>query len=370
MFKIMNSKKKYLVFLVVSFSLVAYSQKLVDSIQVFNYSGRLEHKENNKTILIGSAASIAFNFTGNRCAISLKSIDSYEHHNFVSLELDGKYIGRLKVEKGSTQSYPVVVSNENKELHLTIFKATEASNGGILFEGTSASVTPIKSLNKKKIEFIGNSITCGMGNDTKEIPCGTGEWYDQHNAYWAYGPILSRSINADFLLSSVSGIGMYRNWNDEHENEAIMPDVYENLYLNKENKIPYDFKFQPDLVSICLGTNDLSNGDGKKPRLPFNEKKYISNYINFIKTVYNHSPNTRIILLSSPMISGHKNIIFIKCLKKVIAAFENDKIHKPITLFEYQTMIPNGCGYHPDIEDHKNMAKQLETTFKKLLDEK
>ncbi|MEC4005464.1 GDSL-type esterase/lipase family protein [Flavobacterium sp. SUN052] len=366
----MNSQKKYLVLLLLSFSLVACSQKLVDSIQVYDYSGRLEHKDTNSTLLIGSAASVAFNFSGNKCAISLKSVDSYEHHNFVSLELDGKYIGRLKVEKGATQSYPITISEEKKEHHLTIFKATEASNGGVLFEGTTATLTQIKSIKKKKIEFIGNSITCGMGNDTKEIPCGTGEWYDQHNAYWAYGPILSRSLNADFLLSSVSGIGMYRNWNDEHEKEAIMPDVYENLYLNKDNKTPYDFKFQPDLVSICLGTNDLSDGDGKKPRLPFDQEKYVSNYINFIKMVYNHSPNTRIILLTSPMISGDKNGILVNCLQRVIAAFELDKKHKPITLFQYQPMTPKGCGYHPDIEDHKIMAAQLETTFKKLLDEK
>jgi hypothetical protein len=26
---------------------------------------------------------------------------------------------------------------------------------------------------------------------------------------------------------------MYHNWDDEHKDEAIIPDVYENLYLNK-----------------------------------------------------------------------------------------------------------------------------------------
>jgi len=33
-------------------------------------------------------------------------------------------------------------------------------------------------------------------------------------------------------------------------------------------------------------------------------------------------------------------------------------------------MHPKGCGSHPDIEDHKVMAQQLEAFFKKLLDEK
>ena len=210
----------------------------------------------------------------------------------------------------------------------------------------------------------------GFGNDATTIPCGTGDWFDQHNAYWAYGPILARALNADYVLSSVSGYGMYRNWNDEHKDEPIIPEVYENLYLNKDSSKPYDFKFQPDLVSICLGTNDLSDGDGTKPRLPFNEEKYISNYINFIKTVYKHAPNTRLVLLNSPMVSGERNTTLVNCLKKVIQAFKEDTTHKPIELFEFQPMIPNGCGSHPDIADDKVMANQLIPFFKKLLDEK
>ena len=136
---------------------------------------------------------------------------------------------------------------------------------------------------KKKIEWIGDSITCGFGNDESDLPCGEGQWFDQHNAYLAYGPVLSRKLGVDFLLSSISGNGMYRNWNSENSEETVLPDVYNNLYQNKDNSKPFSTDFQPNLVSICLGTNDLSDGDGKKPRLPFNKEKYISNYINFIK---------------------------------------------------------------------------------------
>lgn len=362
-------EKKILLILLLSVA-IGSAQQLISEIQVYDYSGRMEHLGNNKTILIGSASSISFNFTGNKCEVYLKSVDSYAHHNYVSLVLDGEYIGRLKVEKGETKSYSISITKDLNEHNLTIYKATEASNGGILFDGTTANLVEIKHTKKKKIEFIGNSITCGMGNDTKEIPCEAGEWFDQHNAYWAYGPILSRTLKVDYMLSSVSGIGMYRNWNDEHEYEAIMPDIYKNLYLNKDNSTQYDFKFQPDLVSICLGTNDLSDGDGTKPRLPFNKEKYISKYIDFIKTVYKFSPKTRIVLLNSPMVSGDRNTILIKCLNQVIAAFKKDKKHKKIAIFEYQSMQPKGCGSHPDIEDHKVMAQQLETFFKKLLDEK
>ena len=139
--------------------------------------------------------------------------------------------------------------------------------------------------------------------------------------------------------------------------------------LDKNTAKAFNTDFQPDLVSICLGTNDLSDGDGKKERLPFNQEKYIANYINFVKTIYKRYPNTRIVLQNSPMVSGVKNDIFMTCLEKVKDAFKTDTTHQPITIFEYQPMQPKGCDYHPDIEDHKIMAQQLESTFKKLLNE-
>jgi lysophospholipase L1-like esterase len=367
----MNYKKKYLLFLLIIISFVSTAQKKVETQSLFEYKGRVEKIQDNKVMLIGSASSVSFDFKGNSCTISLQSIDSWEHQNYVSLELDGKYIGRIRIEKGAVQSFPVAVSNGKKTHHLSIYKATEATNGGVLFAGTTAKlIASSATQNKKKIELIGDSITCGYGNDASAIPCGKGDWFDQHNAYWAYGPVLARDLDADFVLSSVSGYGMYRNWNDEHLDEPIIPDVYENLYLNKDKTKPYDFAFQPDLVSICLGTNDLSDGDGKKARLPFNEEKYVSNYIDFIQTVYKHAPNTRIVLLNSPMVSGERNLTLVKCLKKVIQAFENDTTHKPIALFEFQPMSPKGCGYHPDIADDKVMADQLNPFFKKLLDAK
>ena len=53
-----------------------------------------------------------------------------------------------------------------------------------------------------------------------------------------------------------------------------MPQVYENLYLNLDDSKKYDFSIKPDIVNICLGTNDLSYGDGVKPRLLFNREKF------------------------------------------------------------------------------------------------
>ncbi|HEX9973815.1 MAG TPA: acetyl xylan esterase, partial [bacterium] len=178
----------------------------------------------------------------------------YDNHNYISVVIDGNYHGRMKVSKDQSK-YRVAKDLKNTEHTLLVCKATEAQIGYIEFLGISCSeILPFKKERHRKIEFIGNSITCGMGMDTSEIPCGSGTWYDQHNAYLAYGPLVARELNGDWLLSSVSGIGMIRNWNSPG---PTMPEVYQNLYLNTDSTAAWNARaYLPDLISICLGTND------------------------------------------------------------------------------------------------------------------
>jgi len=358
-------QKALLLFIATTLSQNAKLPAEPDPKDVYTTKGRIEIATDKSIVLIGAASSVSFGFQGTKCLINFKAEG---HHGYVVVELDGKYYDREKVQPSGT-TVTVIVPALGKHT-VTVYKATEATTGNITFTGAEGELFKVKEKSKKKIEFIGDSITSGMGNDIKEIPCGTGEWYDQHNAYYSYAPIAARTVNADFILSSVSGIGMYRNWNDEHINEAIMPDVYEKLYLNKDNSKPYFFGFNPDITCIALGTNDFSNGDGKKTRLPFNEYMYIANYVSFIQTIYKHAPNTEIVLLNSPMVTGPNAEIFTKCLSKIKDSVNTQKGHKPVTTFSFNAVTPHGCGSHPEIEDDKLMAAQLAPYLKKLLNEK
>jgi aryl-phospho-beta-D-glucosidase BglC (GH1 family)/lysophospholipase L1-like esterase len=337
-------------------------------LQKFYWHGRVLPSSFNEGELIGPGSSVEFQFTGNSVSFGLKNIPFQGYYNYVSIELDGKYIGRFKVDNNEMKKFTYEISDKNLKVHtIKIVKATEAGMGEIYFDGKGIDAIPFQVKPKKKIEFIGDSITCGFGNDESGLPCGQGQWFDQHNAYFAYGPIVARTLDADYLLSSVSGFGMYRNWNSEKREENILPDVYPYLYLRTSEPQPFGNDYQPDLVSICLGTNDLSDGDGKKERLPFNKSKFISNYIEFIQNIYKKYPDTRLVLLNSPMVSGEKNKLFLECLSSIKDFFRNDKKHQPIEVFEFKEMKPRGCGYHPSKEDDQIMANQLIPFFEKLL---
>ncbi|WP_292009527.1 cellulase family glycosylhydrolase [Chryseobacterium sp.] len=337
-------------------------------LQKFFWNGRVLQSFFNRGKLIGPGSSVEFQFKGSSVSFNLKNIPYQGYYNYVSIELDGKYLGRFKVDNNEFKKFTYQVTDPSKTIHiLKLYKATEAGMGEVEFDGSGINASPSQLASSKKIEFIGDSITCGFGNDESGLPCGQGQWFDQHNAYFAYGPVLSRMLGTDFLLSSVSGYGMYRNWNSERQEETILPDVYDYLYLRTSQPEKFGDEYQPDLVSICLGTNDLSDGDGKKKRLPFNKVKFVENYIKFIQNVYRKYPNTRIVLLNSPMVSGEKNTQFVEYLQAVKDAFKNDRKHAPIEIFEFKEIKPTGCGHHPSIKDDQKMADELYPFFKKLL---
>ncbi|MDR2824000.1 MAG: GDSL-type esterase/lipase family protein [Prevotellaceae bacterium] len=331
--------------------------------------GRTETLSNGNIVLIGAASMAEFSFSKKETfEIELKSLNA--NYAYVSIELDGNYAGRKRINTANTL-LTFTFADVDSEHHLKIYKATEATTGDvevIVPRNWQFTRNDAANFTGKKIEFIGNSITSGMGNDL-ETPCDKNvEWFDQHNAYFSYATQLANALGVDFQLSSVSGIGVYRNWNDEHEHEPIMPDVYENLYLNSNKSKPYSFSFKPDVISICLGTNDLSLGDGRKTRLPFNAEKFKEHYIKFVEMLYTHNPQVQIVLLNSPMVTGEKRKTLDKCLDDVKAAFTKDKVHKAIQVFHFSDkIIPHGCGHHPDIKDDTQMKDELLPFFKNLL---
>lgn len=334
----------------------------------FVWSGRTERTFYHSGKLSGPGSAVEFDFMGETITLKLANNAYQGNHNYVAVELDSQYLGRFKIDNNEFRDFTFTASDKSKRIHtIKIVKATESAMGAVFVDASGVHALPREPVSKKKIEFIGNSITCGFGNDITGIPCGKAQWYDQHNAYLAYGPVVSRKLNTDYLLSSVSGYGIYRNWNAEKPEESTLPDVYDHLYLRTDQPAPFSNDYQPDLVSICLGTNDLSDGDGKKQRLPFSKEKFIENYVRFVERIWQKYPKTTIVLLNSPMVGGEKNKLFVECLQNIRDYFKNDRPHQPIHIFLFPQMKPTGCDYHPSAEEHQKMAELLYPFYQRLL---
>ncbi len=315
--------------------------------------------------MISSAMHVGFSFEGDACQI-FAAIPPTMGHNYLQYELDGVYQKRIKVVGQSTAPISLTAPTGGKHT-VWLYKATEAHTGPVFIQKiTGNHVVALQERKAPLIEFIGNSITCGAAADPSEVPCGSGQYHDQHNAYMAYGPRVARALGANFVLSSVSGIGVYRNWNSDG---PAMPEVYERVDFQAKNPQRWNFAaFTPEVVSIALGTNDLSKGDGKKERLPFDSARYVNNYINFVQLVKAKYPKARIALLSSPMISGKNRETLQNCLTAVKSSIDaGNPADKPVAVYFFRPMQASGCSGHPNVEDHAILARELQPFFDKLV---
>lgn len=320
----------------------------------------------DKLELISSAVHFGFSFEGDGCDV-FASLPAGMDHNYLQYELDGVYQKKIRISKN--ESHPIHFAASASGRHsIWIYKATEATTGPVFIERiTGKNLRSLPVPNAPLIEFIGNSITCGADADTSEMPCGRGAYHDYHNAYYAYGPRVARQLGVNYILSSVSGIGIYRTWNHE---EPSMPQVYDRTDFQVGSTRNWDFsKYTPKIVSIALGTNDLSNGDGKTPRTPFDSARFVNNYTSFVQFVKSKYPSAQIVFLNSPMVGGERNVLLENCLKTI--KMKIDSSHpsdRPVALFFFKPMQPGGCSYHPSVQDHAILADELFPFLRGLLD--
>lgn len=360
-------KLKMLIFLIVSIFLVKKGHANIDTLLAAQLKpiGRSLINGSKKLEMISSAVHFGYKFRGESCTIYASLKEEWEH-NYIQYEIDGKYQKRIRINGNS--KVPIVIRTGGPGEHIVwIYKATEAHTGPIIIEKIIAEKISAVSAGKAPIiEFIGNSITCGAASDPSEYPCGSGEYQDQHNAYMAYGPRVSRRLAVNYIMSSVSGIGIYRTWNSEGPS---MPQVYEKIDFKNDTELKWDFKkYSPKIVSIALGTNDLSTGDGKAPRKPFVADTFVVKYVEFIKCIKSRYPSAKIALLSSPMVKGAQRKLLEASLLRIKQRI--DSIYPKsdhISMFFFPEMEPHGCSGHPSVEDHIILAEQLYPFYRKLL---
>ncbi|MEO5944914.1 MAG: SGNH/GDSL hydrolase family protein [Ferruginibacter sp.] len=317
---------------------------------LFQYNGRIDFSNPERPTMWASATAINFSFKGKECKAIITDEKLYgTSHNYVDIIVDGKYKHiQLKDKKNE------IVIGENlsdKIYHVTIYKSSEAIIGYIQFEGIYCNKL-IKSQAEptRKIEFFGDSITSGMGDDTTNMGCHKGQWYDNTNAYKTYGAITARALDAQYYLTSVSGIGLMHSCCDM---DVIMPQVYDKISL-RENKIPWDFsKYQPDVVSVCLSQNDGLQDSAK----------FCSAYVKFLGELRMHYPGAVIFCLSSPMADAALFAQTKKYLPSVLNAIGDKNIHS----FFFTGQFTAGCDSHPSGSQHAEIAKQLTAYIKAVM---
>lgn len=322
---------------------------------LIRYVGRFDDTRAEGPRAAWSASTMSFTVSGGSVAVTLRD----NGKNLWQVVIDGQPAGVLALESGE-KSYPVATDLPAGAHHIELVKRTEASLGQTQLLGLTiadnAKLLPT-SARARRIEVIGDSISCGFGNEAAsqhEKFSGPTE-----NAWIAYGAVAARVVNADYVCIAWSGKKL---WPDN-----TIVELYDRVLPYSEKPV-WDFTRQiPDVVIVNLGTNDFGKANP-------DEAGWIAAYLDFIRLIRTRYPKAPIYCAVSPMMGDFKSerkprTTIIGYLEKVVAQ-ANVAGGPPVSLIEFETQkIENGIGaaWHPSAKTHAIMGAQFADALKRDL---
>jgi lysophospholipase L1-like esterase len=338
-------------FIAISFQCSAQTVVKADDPHI-QYTGRIAMTDSSAE-LSWTANSIKINFSGTAVSAILKDERSDNNYDVI---IDGKVANIIHPEV-TKKSY-ILTSGLPKGKHsLELFKRTEWAMGKTWFYqfefAKGDKVLPPPPAKKRKIEFFGNSITCGYADiDTTGRDRGTSPYED---GYISYAAITARHFDAAFYNTSKSGIGITISWFP-----LIMPEMYDRLDATDPNS-KWDFsKYTPDVVVINLFQNDswivkMPSNEQFKARFgttPPTEDFIVNAYRDFVKNVRIKYPKAHIICILGSMDATRASSPWPGYIDKAVATL-NDK-----NILTHFIPYKNTDG-HPNAKEQQAMADDL-----------
>lgn len=352
----------FVLFIFSGCSTIAFNQGrndtgIIDADHSFiQYIGRFDHSNPKKVLFDWPGVYISAVFEGTSCSIRLK-----DALNEYSVIIDNRAPRLLKAD--SAKSLFVVASGLDASVPHTIIiqKRTEAflgraEFGGFILDKECKLLAPEKRT-ERRIEFIGNSITCGYGVEGDSASCRFSA--ETENACISYAAMTARELNADYSLVAYSGRGVVRNYGDSNKvSVEPMPELYDRVcFADPVTKWNFT-QWIPQAVVINLGTNDFSTQ-------PFPDKEVFQQaYRKLINRVRRHYPGVTIFCICGPMI-GEPCWSYIK---EVVEQEQKGKRDKDIFFVGIDrnnfSDTDWGCDYHPNIFGMQKIANVLVSALK------
>ena len=338
---------------------LGFSQSVLAQTPVFissnnhkiQYEGRIGRTADSAADLSWPGSSVLIRFEGTEIKALLKDETGKNTFNVI---IDQKNISKLELD--TAKKYYTLASSLPKGIHtIELFKRTESRWGSAFFYGFSiaGNAKLFQPLEKKlKMEFFGNSITCGYAIEDSTGDSGDAKF---ENNYLSYASLTARHFNAANHNTAVSGIGIMVSWFS-----FIMPGVWDKLNTGNRN-IYWNFSsYQPDIVVINLFQND--SWIVTQPNNPEFKRVFgttapdsvfiINSYKKFVNGIRKKYPHAKIICALGAMDITRKNSPWPGYVKQAVAEMDDKK------MFTYFFPQCNSTG-HPRIKHQQEMADQL-----------
>lgn len=209
------------------------------------------------------------------------------------------------------------------------------------------------ALPERRILCIGDSITSGEKVDLiPPVEPGFHTW----NAQRSYGWMLAQDYDSQVHLVSYGGRGLTRDWQGRTET-ATAPQFFERALPDHEDSSWDHASYHPDLVTICLGTNDFSQG------IPERET-FVDAYVALVERIYEVHPQAKALLVSGPWF-GHddpKRKALNAYIDETVEHFEQQGFDFVKRHFFTETYPGTPLDAHPVATQHRAMADDIGST--------
>lgn len=331
----------------------------------------------NTLWLAMSGAGISFEFGPGPCKITLTGDDTAtDAQRTMHRASYAIYVDDEQFTRGIMNAREVCIEIPGRERGMTkarIVKLSECTSSLMGISGVYAECIRPVEINGLKIEVIGDSITCGYGvegNETQAFTTAT------ENAEKSYSMLIGGMLNADVRTDCFSGFGIVSGYTDNGviNDGCLVPLYYEKTGMNgfvlpdgrRVQDIPWNFEqFQPEIIVLNLGTNDLSwcRDDEEK------KKRFRGLYTDFLKMIRKNNRDAVILCVLGIMGTGLN-----QSMERAVADYkkENGDCRVYTLLTDEQDGKANGWGtdFHPSEITQRQLASAVAEKIRSILKEK
>jgi lysophospholipase L1-like esterase len=208
----------------------------------------------------------------------------------------------------------------------------------------------------RRLEFVGDSLTVGYGNEGPGLKCLDLPVYENSSEAWAR--LCSESLNADAQLIANSGHGLLRNYGSPGPRSAdAMPSRYDgNLFSDSKGRWDRG-RYQPDCAVVLIGENDHST----EPAPTADD--FVSAFHAFLERMREGRPGLGVIC-------AYVDDAGSNALRVSQVAKEELVMGKRVQPLALPPAKPEqmGCDWHPKLEVHRVWAGLAQAAIRKMMD--
>lgn len=336
----------------------------------FHVIGRVDRRDATGPRFSWSGTTIKAKFKGTGVTARIRDTGN----DFFDVVIDGAAPKLLRVS-AAEEVYELATGLTAGEHDIAITKRTEAFFGTaqlLALEPKDGALVPTPAPSGRRIEMIGDSITCGYGVLGASFDCvfpdgGNKDFSPEtESEASAWGALASKELGALRSIVAWSGIGVYRDGGGGTGDQ--MPVRYDRALADDPGSTwDHSLAPHPDVIVVNLGTNDFATGD---PGAAFQTA-----YNAFLKDLRTKHPDAYIVVATSPMLTDsfpegeQRRTKSIAALNAIVAARKNEGDAK-IGLLELDEQLDTdglGCDYHPSSITQQKMAAKLVAFVKSAL---